>query len=125
MAPSENLMATPHPETRILPTEEEFAIWCDHPVTQWVAAAHKDMADRNRVAWIEVSWTSDATVDPDQLLILREQHFCRADAYMALLQSDYLDYLNINNLEEWKKWNVAHNPRVKPAKSSTSARSPT
>lgn len=52
------------------PHEEDFAAWCLHPVTQWVALAHKLRAEDLREQWINYSWEY-GKADPEKLLELK------------------------------------------------------
>lgn len=65
-------------------TAEEFASWREDPVTQWVLAACAKAADANRETWVAASWEG-GQVDP----LLRCELFTRADAYLALAQTDF------------------------------------
>lgn len=82
-------LAKPVPSRRkYVPTPEEWAAWCDHPVTQWVAAAYEAQAARCREAWTAASW-ANGLADP---LLLKELR-TRADNFEAFTQSDYKDIL--------------------------------
>ena len=74
--------ARPVPYDRYEPTPEEFAAWCAHPITAWVASAWEKAADKQHEQWNHVSWLN-GVADHDLLLELRT----RADAYRAFVQS--------------------------------------
>jgi hypothetical protein len=63
---------------------EEFASWREDPVTQWVLSACAKAAEQNRETWIAASWDA-GQVDP----LLRTELFTRADAYLALAETQY------------------------------------
>jgi hypothetical protein len=66
------------------PTAEEFATWKDHPVTRWVLSACAKTAAENREHWSNAAWN---TGDAHQALLTENR--TRADAYMALAQTEY------------------------------------
>lgn len=69
-------------------SEEEFLAWRDDPVTRWVVAGCRNAADKNKQAWMEASWHG-GSADPLALATLRT----RADAYMALAETPYSEWL--------------------------------
>ena len=79
--------ALPRPSNGPAPDAQDFAAWCEHPVTQWVAACWQTAANRQREAWVQVSWDQGSN-DPLTLMELRT----RADAYMAFLETGLDDY---------------------------------
>lgn len=80
---------TPRPDARgvLIPTAEEFAAWCAHPITRFVASAMQQAAEQQRDAWFARSW-GDGQADPLALIELRT----RADAYMAFLETGLEQY---------------------------------
>lgn len=73
------------------PTPDEFEAWRDSPVTRWVFAACRLAAEDNKTAWVEKAWAA-GTYDRDGLLECRT----RADAYLALCDTSYADWLAAN-----------------------------
>lgn len=67
-------------------TSEEFEAWRDNPITQWVRAAFKRLAEENKAAWVETSWERGAA-GPAELIELKT----RADAYMAMSEMTFED----------------------------------
>lgn len=87
--PSVPTRATPRPEpTGYLPTEDEFAAWCEHPVTRFVATAYANAAQAQQDEWLKVSW-SNQELDPMAHKELRT----RADAYEAFLETGLSEYV--------------------------------
>lgn len=74
----------------IIPTQEEFFVWCENPVTQFVALAWKTAGELQKEDWIKKSWEG-GNADPVELVKCK----VREDAYLAFLQSGYEDYLAI------------------------------
>lgn len=72
----------------MIPTEEEFEIWRDDPVTRFVLAVCRKTAGEVFDSWVQRAWQSNS-VDSADLLEART----RADAYLALEQSDYSDWV--------------------------------
>lgn len=66
---------------------EDFAAWCEHPVTRFVAASHELMADLQRAAWMESSWVMGIAGEA-ALGQLR----ARADTFRAFTQSTWADH---------------------------------
>jgi len=78
----------PKPDPKaLIPHPEDFAAWCEHPVTRFVASVWAKAALKQRDAWTEMSWES-GQVDPIALTELRT----RADAYRAFLETGLDDY---------------------------------
>ena len=73
-----------------IPHDEDFAAWCAHPVTKFVAICFERAAEKNRELWEELSW-AQGTADPEKLLELRT----RADAYLAFIQTTKESYEHI------------------------------
>lgn len=71
----------------ILPDPEDFAQWCEHPMTRFVATAFAAAAEAQRRAWLARSW-EHGEADQNKLTELRT----RADAYLALLQTPLSAY---------------------------------
>lgn len=83
-------LAQPVPDDRLPPTPEEFAAWCEHPTTRWVAAAWLKAAEAQKEQWIAASWGA-GDADPNLLLEWRT----RADAYLAFIQTGRENYERI------------------------------
>lgn len=76
-------------------SEEEFIAWRDDPVTQWVMAACVKGAEIQKAGWIAASWEGgDANID---LLI---ECRTRADAYRALVETDFIGWQRAHGEEE-------------------------
>ena len=73
-----------------IPTEDEFLVWCESKVTQFVALAYSIALQKQREAWIEASWIKGKN-DP---MLLKELQ-TRADAYQAFLDCGYESYLEL------------------------------
>lgn len=85
------LGVTPRPgKTVEIPTGDEFASWCHHPVTQFVAHCHQVAADKQKDAWEEISWNA-GSANLELLIELKT----RADAYLAFLQTRREQYVDI------------------------------
>lgn len=66
------------------PSEEEYTVWREDPVTRWVLLLCRKTAHQAFEAWSQGAWQS-ATADEKELIRDRT----RADAYLALEQTDY------------------------------------
>lgn len=85
----EPFSTVPKPDfDRSAPSPEDFAAWCDHPVTRFVAAVYLNAAHDCRVAWDQSSWVEGGG-DPELLAELR----VRADCYNAFAQTTLENYL--------------------------------
>lgn len=83
--------ATPVVDYNInVPHDEDFAAWCEHPVTKFVAVCFEKASDKNREQWEELSWIQGNS-NPETLLELRT----RADAYRAFLETTKESYEHI------------------------------
>lgn len=69
---------------RAAPKRDEWDIWRDNPVTQFVMAALRRNADEHAEQWHEISWQG-GNADQRQLDALRE----RADALRGIAEADY------------------------------------
>ena len=67
-----------------IPTEEEYLIWRDDPVTKWVMAGVRRYADLQKPAFADAAWAS-GYCDQRRLDELRT----RADAYEGLAGLTY------------------------------------
>lgn len=72
------------------PHPEDFAAWCEHPVTRFVAAAYATSAKKQAEAWMAASWTC-GEANPLLLMELRS----RADAYNTLLETPLEQYAHV------------------------------
>ena len=91
-------LATPKPESRLIPTEEEFAAWCEHPVTRFVAASHANKAEDCKKEWVGRSWR-DGVADQVILAELR----ARADTFSAFVEASWFDHLRSVDFETWRE----------------------
>jgi hypothetical protein len=73
-----------------LPTKEEFQVWCESNVTQFVALAYKIGADLQKEDWMNKSWESGQT---DPLILM--QCKTREDAYLAFIETEYEAYVKV------------------------------
>lgn len=81
----------PRPDERAMrPHPDDWAAWCAHPVTRFVATAMLRSALAQRDAWFDISWTG-GNADPAALAVLHT----RADAYMALLETPLESYAKL------------------------------
>lgn len=89
---------TPKPNyAASVPDREDFAAWCEHPVTRFVAEAMEAGAKAQEAEWMRLTWVDGAQdrngvpVDTSRLLLeLRT----RSDAYRAFLETSWSDYVN-------------------------------
>lgn len=72
------------------PHPEDFAAWCEHPVTRFVAAAFLSAAKKQQEAWIAGSWLTGEA--PPMLL---NELRTRADAYNAFLETGLSRYVEL------------------------------
>ena len=68
-------------------SDEEFAEWRQHPVTEYVFSLMSGWAEQQKAEWAELAWTGNE-VDP---LLLREAR-TRADCYRELPNSSLEDW---------------------------------
>lgn len=81
----------PKPQVRLeVPDAEDWAAWCEHPITRFVAACLQLSAEKQREAWLAQSWGS-AQADAAALVEYRT----RADAYMAFLETPLEKYAEL------------------------------
>lgn len=83
---------TPKPDARILPTQDEFDAWCQHPCTQFVAEAYRLGAEKQRAAWERYF---EASIVPADISAVRLELRTREDAYRSILENTLDDYLAI------------------------------
>lgn len=77
------------------PTEEDFDAWRESGVTRWVMRAVERVAAQQQKAWLDASWEG-GIVDPHLLVELRT----RADAYRALNETGYTQWLGFNETDQ-------------------------
>jgi hypothetical protein len=94
------LAPLPKPDGRLVPSQDEFAAWCEHPVTRFVAQGWLEAAMRQRAAWSEHTWMSPIGPQAEDLQLLLVELRTRADAYMAFLESSLDDYVKLVAPEE-------------------------
>ena len=70
---------------------DEFELWREHPVTQWVFAAIERAVEQERAEWMRQSWTN-GVADQHTLTVLKT----RADALGELIDNDF---------DTWAEWN--------------------
>lgn len=90
MSPEERIKeAVPeHPKFEFTPTYEEYAAWCRHPVTGFVALAMLNLSESFKREWLVCSWGDGA---PDPLMLARFKAY--SDAYLSFTQSKRDDYV--------------------------------
>lgn len=76
------------------PSADDYAAWTEHPVTQFVMAGLKRLADGQKQAWSDMAWSGE--LDP----LVRERARTRADAYADLSHLSYDDALGANGVEK-------------------------
>lgn len=85
-----NLYKVPTPGHPLaIPTEEDFIVWCESPVTQFVALAYKTAAEAQKEAWTNQTWENGNFLEEKTLIELRTRY----DGYKAFLEAEYQDYL--------------------------------
>lgn len=87
-------LSRPLPNSALVPDPEDFAAWCEHPTTRYVAAAYERAALAQREDWLKKSWSS-ADLDP----IERATLMARADAYSAFLETGLEGYVAIMEMQ--------------------------
>lgn len=97
IAPAEFTGARPLPRADHVPQPEEFAAWCEHPVTRYVAAAHAAAAELQRHQWLKMSWSAEPLNE-----VARAELRARADAYRAFYETDLQHYMKIMELLDGK-----------------------
>lgn len=75
---------TPKPEGRIIPTQDEFDSWCEHPVTRFVAESYRVGAEKQRDEWARMFHSN---LVPADFMRQRDILKTREDAYMAFLET--------------------------------------
>jgi hypothetical protein len=78
------------PTSLAQPTREDWQMWVENPVSQWVFQALQTAAEAQRTAWVNQTWGPDLSgepgrPDPMHLLELKT----RADAYVAMAEAPY------------------------------------
>lgn len=76
------------------PHPDDFAAWCEHPVTRFVAAAYQISATKQAEHWMAASWTGG---EPDRVLLTELR--ARADAYQAFLETGLEQYRHVYDQE--------------------------
>ena len=89
---------------RSAPSREEFAAWRDHPVTLFVFAAMRAVAEEQEQSWHDQSWNG-GNCDPIELNGLR----ARADTYTSMEEGGYESFCEWAGVEpeplpETKEW---------------------
>jgi hypothetical protein len=93
--PSKAHDPVPRPDFKAAPpTDEEFAAWCEHPVTQFVATAYYKATDKQREEWVRSTWNT-SKADGQALAEKRLELTTRADAYRAFLETNHAAYMKM------------------------------
>lgn len=77
-----------------IPDAEDFTQWLESPVTRFVLAGMRNLADRQKAAYAELAWVGDLSE------VTRERHVTRADCYAGLAGITYDQALGANGVEE-------------------------
>lgn len=80
------------PQTSILgkvpiPSDEDFASWTKNPVTIFVAAYHKRMAEDAKTEWESYSWNSGKSIAPELLYKVLQELRTREEIYSSFLEN--------------------------------------
>jgi hypothetical protein len=87
--------ALPKPDFNAKPPHpEDFAAWCEHPVTRFVAACYVKSAQKQGEHWLEASWGAG---NPDAALLTELR--ARADAYNAFTETGLERYTDVFHQE--------------------------
>lgn len=70
------------------PTEDEFTIWRENPITAWVLAGVQRFADAQAPSFGALAWSADPA-EWDALRLARERIKSRQDAYEGLAALTY------------------------------------
>lgn len=70
-----------------IPSDEDFASWTRNPVTIFVAAYYKMMADEQRKEWDNYSWNSSKAIDRELLYRILQELRIREEMYRLFLQT--------------------------------------
>lgn len=87
------------PDARIVPTEEEFQAWCEHPCTRFVAASYAAKAQECRDRWTAFFGRNLIPVDLD---VQRRELFAKEECFRAFFESHYLDFLRSADPRAWE-----------------------
>lgn len=68
-----------------IPSDEDFASWTRNPVTIFVAAYHKMMADQIADDWVNYSWNSSKAIEPEKLYQVLQELRIREETYRSFL----------------------------------------
>lgn len=69
-------------------TEDEFAIWRENPVTEWILAGVRRYADAQPANFAAIAWAANPS-EWDALRLSRERIRARQDAYEGLAGLTY------------------------------------
>ncbi len=72
-------------------SQEEYADWLQHPVTEWVLGLMRHHADTIKDKWADLAWTSGEL----EALAFTEARV-RADCYLEIPNSSFDDWVNID-----------------------------
>jgi hypothetical protein len=78
-----------------IPSEEEFAAWRDHPVTQFVMLAHRKLMAQCRQDWIDRSWHVPDSISPDEFQLERDRLWLESNAYSFVVNATWSRYAEI------------------------------
>lgn len=88
-------LSTPNLTEVSPPSDEEFAQWCENPVTMFVATAFKKMAEDEKQRWLDAVWHAP-TATPDVNRLLSEAKV-RSEAYKIFITAKKEHYVNIHS----------------------------
>lgn len=77
------------------PSEEEFAVWRENPITEWVLAGVQRFADAQQPSFARLAWGADPA-EWDDLRLTRERIRARQDAYEGLAKLTYEQALGLH-----------------------------
>lgn len=93
--------AVPETSDSPTPTDEQFAEWCQNPVTRYVASAFKQMIEDEKYIWANMTWNSPKP-DPDvnRTLVAAK---ATAKAYEIFITAKKEHYVGVNSRSAQKK----------------------
>jgi hypothetical protein len=75
------------------PSSDEFTIWLESPVTQFVMAGFERLAALQQVSWSQAAWAGN--LDP----LYRERCLVRADDYDGFAHITFEQAMKANGIE--------------------------
>lgn len=76
------------------PSDEEFAAWCRHPVTRYVATAFKIMAEEEKQVWTNTVWNNAGSEFELHATLISAKS--RARAYEIFISAKKEHYVRTN-----------------------------